>query len=174
MSNKGNLRAVTKRLATPARGPAGGISLDYSFSLATADADPGSGFLDLNNGAASSATKVFLNDQDAHGAAVGTFLGSFAIVSAVVNAKIRIQAYADPTRFLTADMSGGSSSVGYHKLNISNVFTTVGGTFAQGESLFISFDAISPVGSAGGALQGSYPNPDLNAMWYDKRAPRWK
>ena len=75
----GNTGATGSTGSTGAAGSNAGLAL--TFSTSTSDADPGGGKLAFNNGTISSASVIFIDDNDDNGVDISTFVQSWDDVS---------------------------------------------------------------------------------------------
>jgi hypothetical protein len=130
--------------------PAGGaLSFLWTFSAATADADPGPGALRVNNASVSSATAVFTDTADFFGNDLTAVLAAIATSSSAVKARLRLSVRGDPTRWVVFNVTGDATPAGYHKFTVTYVSASAPAPFAAGDVVVASFDTVGDKGTAG-------------------------
>jgi len=95
--------------------------VDYMFDLATADADPGAGYVRLNNVAWGSATYLYISKTDRNSSPIGPLIGSLMNNGS----HLRLFPTVDRTRYLEADIIGSAvDATTYWKIPIGNVIAS--------------------------------------------------
>lgn len=110
----------------------------YTLDAATADADPGVGTLRFNNASPASATQIFIDNLDAAGADVSTWLDSFGAGGVSANRGLITIQSSDGSDLFIATVTGSvTDGTGYRKLTVTPLVTS--GTFEDGQAVFIQF-----------------------------------
>lgn len=110
-------------------GSPGGSSFVYTFDTATADADPGDGFLRLNNATLASVTSIFVDLLDNDGTTITTWLDAIAL-----GARVRVYVKDAPQNYAEYRVTSVTSVAGYRKLVVTyisssgSMSTTTGNT----------------------------------------------
>jgi len=143
----GNLTTVSDFL------PAGGDAAQFTYSTTTTDSDPGSGYIRFNNATLSSATIAYVDDNEANGTDVSSWVQSFDDVTGNATNRGRIRV----TKSNTLDVwhvwkiSGAvTDASGYTKLALTYIDGS--GSIANDDKVFLSF---VPSGEDG-AIPGYY------------------
>lgn len=118
---------------------ANGRGLFYRFSSTVTDADPGGGFLRLNNLMIGSATAAFLDTLDANGATVSTIIETWDDGgNSGGRGQLWLRSIADPSDFHAFTVTGSvTTATGYRKLALTYVGGS--GTFANNDELMVDF-----------------------------------
>src|SRR5712675_106847 len=96
--------------------PYGGpITLDYLFSTATSNADPGAGYFGLNNATENTATALYIDITSNDGVAAAGVLDNLTNSSNTNKALLRIVAKNDTTKFLLFYITSKTSHTGYRE-----------------------------------------------------------
>lgn len=167
----GTFNAWNISLSAPqgAQGPIGvtgapGLAgLRFKWSTSTANTDPTSGFVKMNNAAAASATSLFISETDTNGASVGALLARWDDSTSTVKGTLLIVDSADLTKFISFTISGTITDNGAW-----DTFTISGGAGTPPANddvvavLFIptgdkgDIGLTGPTGNAGGAITIDY------------------
>lgn len=133
---------------------ANGRGLFYRFSDSVTDADPGSGYLRLNNATIGSATAGYLDNLDANGATVSTILDTWDDAGAAGGrGQLWLRSIADPTAFHAFDVTGSVvDGTGYRKLTLEYIGGA--GSFSADDELMVSFQPSGEAGLTGDAGVG--------------------
>jgi hypothetical protein len=121
----------------------------FTFSTTTTDADPGAGFLRLNNAAAASATQAFIDNVDGASATITTWLDGLDD-STQTNHRgyLRIQKVNDPAVYREFVVTGAVvDGTGYRKVPISLVQEA--GVLANNDGLVLTFSRTGNAGTDG-------------------------
>lgn len=147
--------------ASGATGPTGAfggaITLAYTFSTTTTNADPGAGTLRLNNATENTATALYVSTTDGGSSDVAALLDTFDASSNSVKANLRLVKKSDPTVWLQVNLTSRTTHTGYREFAITQTASSASSPFADGDALLLAFSrvgdvgATGPTGSAGGA-----------------------
>lgn len=117
---------------------ANGRGLFYRFSDATADADPGAGYLRVNHATITSSTAGYLDSLDANGATVAGELDTWDDSTSDTRGKLWLRSIADPSAFRVFKITGSVvDGGGYRKLTWSHLGGS--GAFAAEDELMVFF-----------------------------------
>ena len=122
--------------------PAGGDSALFTYSTTTTDADPGAGGFRMNNTTYSSVTELYIDDADANGTDVATWVQTFDDnqTNYSKRGRVRIQNAGTLTKYIVFDVTGSvTDATGYTKVTVAHVASS--GTLSDGDKVFISFVA---------------------------------
>src|SRR5206468_1525125 len=118
--------------ATGATGAVGGpVSIGYTFSTTTTDADPGSGYLRLGSATQNTATVVRASNTDSGGTGWASVLASFADSTNTVKGHVRLFKTTDPTKWLVFSVSAVASPTGYKNITVANVGSSAASPFTN-------------------------------------------
>lgn len=134
--------------ATGAQGPAGPtVANGWNFDNATTDADPGSGDFRFNNASISSATQIYIDNNERGGTVVSAYLDTWDDNgNASGRGTILLIDPSDSTIFHLFTMTGSVvDGTGYRKVTVSHVAGN--GTFTNGNEVAIAFMAFGPAGA---------------------------
>lgn len=129
----------------------GAMTLAYTFSTATADADPGAGFLRLGNATQNLATVLRVDDTDATGVNWGAFLATLAASSSTIKGQIRLANVADASKWLLFDVTALASPAGYRNITVTPIASSAASPFINGDSLILYFTRTGDKGNVGSA-----------------------
>jgi len=109
------------------------------FSTATADSDQGAGKIHLNNGTASSATIVYVDDVEAGGASINSFVDSWDdSTNTALRGTITIKKNTAPENFHIFNVTGAVTSAStYSKVAATHVLSA--GTISNSDSVSVQF-----------------------------------
>jgi len=138
--------------------------LEFNFNSLTTDSDKDSGDFWLNNATPSSATVLYLDDNDANGVDVSAFTDTWDDVSnTVARGYIYIRSLSNSGNVLVFKVSGATTdATGYSKLTVSHILTF--GTIADNTACSIQFSLSGA--DASGETEGTLASataPDLFA-----------
>ena len=133
----GNTGATGNTGSTGAAGSNAGLAL--TFSNSTSDADPGGGKLAFNNGTVSSASVIFVDDNDDNGVNISTFVQSFDDVSNVTaRGIILVTKEGTASTYAMFKVSGAvTNASGYSKIAVTHVVSN--GTFSNNDGITVQF-----------------------------------
>ena len=137
----------------------GAAELEYVFSTATGDADPGSGTIRLDSTTQNAATTLRADAEDSAGNAVAALLDAFASQPGAVKGQLLLTDANDPTNWLAFSVSAVATpgGGGYRNISISLLDSSSDSPFADGATIVLSFTPRDP--SVTGVV-GSFVNID--------------
>jgi hypothetical protein len=110
----------------------------YTFSTTTTDSDPGAGALRANNATFGSVTQLFIDNADAAGATVTTWLDSLDDSTSTVKGTLRIEQLNAPTTYQEYQVSGGvTDGTGYRKVPVTPISSN--GTLSDAASIVVTW-----------------------------------
>jgi len=128
----------------------GAVTLRYTVSTVTTDADPGNGFLRFNNATMNAASQIFIDHLDQSGASVQNLLSTFDDSTNSVKGQIRIVHATDPTKYLIFNIiSNVIAATDYSKLVLTNVSFSAASPFANNDPVVVCFTRAGDKGAAG-------------------------
>ncbi|MEO9297557.1 hypothetical protein [Devosia alba] len=144
---------------------ANGRGLFYRFSDSVTDADPGAGYLRLNNIAIGSATAAYIDDLDANGAGVAGVIDSWDDQGTPgARGQLWVRSASDPSAFHALKVTDSVvDGTGYSKLTL--VYIGGSGGFAADDELMVMFSAQGADGT--NAILGAWQGPWVTAFAYD-------
>ena len=133
--------------------------LDYVFSTTTTDSDPGSGVLRVNHGTISSASAIYIDDQDANSADVSAYLLTWDdSTNSADRGQIYITKKSAPANFAIFKVSNASTDAsGYVKLAVTHVSSS--GSFSDTDPIAVEFNRTGNAG-ADGTMSGPGSSTD--------------
>jgi hypothetical protein len=132
--------------------PGGGVTFDYLFSTATANADPGAGLFALNNATQNTATALYIDTTDNFGVAMAALLDTLDASTNTVKGSFRLTKKGNWQTFLTFNVISRSTHTGYREYSIGNTASSAASPFAANDEVLIEF---SRAGDAGGGATGT-------------------
>jgi hypothetical protein len=110
----------------------------YLFSTTTTDSDPGAGTLRANNATFGSITQLFIDNADAAGATVTTWLDSLDDSTSEVKGTLRIEQLNAPTTYREFNVTGTiTDGTGYRKVTVTPISSN--GTLSDGASIVVTW-----------------------------------
>jgi hypothetical protein len=132
---------------------ANGRGLFFHFSDTTTDADPGPGYIRLNNADPTLATAAYIDVLDADGASVSGEIDTWDDSSSLTKGKLWLRSIADPSSFHAYQITGSVvDGTGYRKLTLTYVGGS--GSFAADDELMVASARTGDAGAAGDAGVG--------------------
>lgn len=122
-------------------------ALSYTFSTTTTNADPGSGFLRLDNATASSATGIYIDDEDATGADVSGWLLAWDDSDSTIPGYITIRSKSTTSTFHIYSITSLTDNAGYMDFTVAHVDGN--GSFSASEALMVEFSRTGDKGDTG-------------------------
>ena len=134
--------------AQGADGNFGGATFDYTFDTSTTDADPGQGNLRFNNTDLSSASLMYIDDEDDNGTNIEAFLRTIDDSTSTIKGHVRVSNRLNANDFAIFTISGtNTEATGYHKVNVS--YLSGATSFSAGEDIIVTFARTGTKGDAG-------------------------
>lgn len=135
-----------------------GSAMSYTFSGATADADPGNGNIRLNNVSSSAATTIFIDNVDALSSADMTafisLLSGGNNPSSILGT-VTLRKATFPEIFAQYSVTAVTNASGYQKLTVSNKGASSAAPFTSGDSLLVDIMLSGDKGDAGEIPDGA-------------------
>lgn len=120
----------------------------FKFATATSDADPGAGFIAVNNSDLSQATTAYISKTDAFGSSAAATIASWTASTSSVKGTLKLQKVGAPGTWRSYRVSSASvDATTYYKLTLTHLSGS--GTLSASDRLSIQFFEIGDSGSAG-------------------------
>jgi hypothetical protein len=162
--------------ATGLTGSFGGITLDYRFSTSTVDQDPGVGKLAFDTADLTTASELYIDDQDQAGIDVQSFLRTIDDSTSPLKGHFRISNKTNSSDFALFTITSMQELDGYFKISVGWVNGAT--SFDEFEDIIITFARTGDVGAPGatgetgstgpagdvGATGATGPGSDLSAV----------
>ena len=156
--DKGEIGATGPQGAQGAQGPQGsqgaqgsfgGATFDYTFSSSTGTpTDLNTGRLRLNNSSVSSATKMFIDDEDDNGTDIQSFLRTIDDSTSTIRGHFKISNKSDASDFAIFTIDSAAEQSGFHEVNCAYVSGSAS-SFSNGEDILITFARTGDIGDKG-------------------------
>ncbi|MAZ72796.1 MAG: hypothetical protein CMC70_06580 [Flavobacteriaceae bacterium] len=129
------------------QGPRGQGGVEYNFESTTTDTDQGAGKVFLNNSTVASASVLYLDDLDANGVNLNTFIDTFDDSSTTsYRGSIHLVEIADPSNYAIFAVNGSVISAStYSKIPVAHQAS--GGSFTDGNAMSVLFVRTGDTGS---------------------------
>ena len=127
----------------------------FAFESTTTDTDQGAGKVWLNHGTPSSASVLYVDDVEAGGVSVNSWVDTWDDVSnAVARGYVYIASYGTTNAILVYKVTGSVSSAStYSKVAVTHVLTV--GTISDGDSIGLTFVPSGVDGAGSGDMEAS-------------------
>lgn len=146
------------------QGPQGAVGreagLKYTYLTATTTGDPGAGNFKFN-AAPSSATVMRISTYDGDTNQIATLVDSWYASTNSNKCTLFIRNVADPTAFLSVQITGGTTGPNYRTLNVS--YLNSSGTLADLDECRVEFSPIGDAGLAGPQGTQGFQGPQGSA-----------
>jgi hypothetical protein len=129
----------------------GAMAIPYTFSATTTDADPGAGYLRLDNATQNIATTIRADLAGADGSTWTSVLDTFDDSTSTVKGHIMLQKMADATKWILFSVSALASPSGYKNIAAAVVASSAASPFSDGDSIVLKFTRNGDKGDAGAA-----------------------
>lgn len=116
--------------------PIPGNAFAFTYDGTTTDADPGDGFLRLNNGTPSSVTQIYVDLSDFLGSDVSDWLDSLDDIAGSPKGRIRLYSRANQANWIDFKLTGWTTAVGYRKFTVVYVDHDGALTTDTGDTVF--------------------------------------
>src|SRR4029077_4607294 len=131
-------------------GPSGPLAgIPYTFDTTTADADPGSGLLRLDNATQNTATTIRADLLDREGRDWTAVLDTFDDSTSTVKGVITLLSEVSDTRWLTFSVSAVATPSGYRNISVTNTGSSAASPFSNGEHIRLQYDRTGDAGATG-------------------------
>ena len=135
----------------------GGFSLPYTFS-STTNSDPGPGGIRLSSATQNASTILRVDLISALGADVTAMLDSFDDSTSAVKGQVRMVKVADPTKWLSFNLTGTADPGGYRNFTVAHVSGSAASPFTNGDELVLFFTRTGDKGDTGTAGVSGFSN----------------
>lgn len=141
----------------------GAMTLRYTFSTTTTDADPGAGFLRLSSATQNASTVMRCDLLDATGATRTATLDTFDDSTSAVKGHFLLQGVADQSDFILFALTSTASPSGYRNFTVVVVDSSAASPFANGDSVVLKFARTgdASVGSGTSATSNAIPTSGM-------------
>lgn len=136
-------------LLAKAGSPGGPISIQYTFSTTTADADPGAGILRLSSATQNTSTVIRVDLLDNLGSTWTGIIDTFDDSTSEIKGFIRLSHQFDDTKWLSFTVSAVGSESGYRNITVSCVGYSAANPFAASDPLLLNFIRTGDKGETG-------------------------
>jgi len=131
------------------QGNFGGATFDYTFSDATGTpTDLNTGRLRLNNSTVSSATTIFIDDEDDNGTDIQPFLRTIDDSTSTIKGHVRISNKLNADDFALFTISSTTEQSGFHQISVGYVSGSAT-SFTNGEDIIVTFARTGDQGQKG-------------------------
>ena len=146
-------------------GAFGGATFTYGFLTDTANSDPGTGNVKFNNSNLSSATTLFIDDEDDNGTDIQSYLRTIDDSTSGIKGHFKIADLANPDDFALFTITASSTEEsGYFSIPVSYVSGSAI-SFSNGENLTVTFARTGDKGDTGiQGLQGLQGNQGVQGL----------
>ena len=125
----------------------GGATFDYTYSTTTTASDPGTGNLRFNNTTFSSATALYIDNNNDASTNLSTFLNTIDDSTSSIKGHFRMSKKFDASVFALFTISGLTDNTGWFTVTCS--YVSGSGTFANLEDIIITFARTGDKGDTG-------------------------
>lgn len=125
------------------------VGIPYTFSTTTTDADPGAGYLRLDNATQTSATTIRADLAGSDGADWTNVLATFDDSTSTVKGYLLLQKLADASKWLLFSLASMASPAGYRNFTVTNVAGSAASPFANGDAIVMKFHRTGDKGDTG-------------------------
>lgn len=139
--------ALAAAMTTIAAG--GAMAIPYIFSTTTADADPGDGYLRLNNATQNLATVIRADLAGADGSTWTSVLDTFDDSTNTVKGFIRLVKTSDASKWIVFSVSALASPTGYKNITVAVVAASSASPFVNGDMILMHFSRTGDKGDTG-------------------------
>lgn len=127
------------------------FSLQYLFSTTTTDADPGAGYLRLDNATQNAATTIRADLVTSDASTVTDLLATFDDSSSTVTGQIYLVKESDSTKWLAFNVTALASPSGYKNITVACVASSSASPFVNGDAIVLKFSRTGDKGDTGTA-----------------------
>lgn len=127
----------------------GGVTIPYTFSTTTTDADPGAGKLRLSNATQNASTVIRADLLDSAGSDWTDLLDTLDASDSAVKGVIRLLSLDDPSHWLIFDLSSRAAPSGYRNFTVICTASSAASPFANNEAIALFFSRTGDKGDTG-------------------------
>ena len=127
----------------------GAVSLQYTFSTTTTDADPGAGTVRLDNATQNTATTIRADLAGADGSDLSGVLALFDDSTSTNKGYLTIRHSTTPTKWLVFSVASVASPSGYKNVTVTCVASSAASPFANGDAVLLDFTPTGDKGDTG-------------------------
>lgn len=149
-------------------------AIPYTFSTTTTDADPGAGYLRLDNATQNLATTIRADLAGADGSTWTDVLATFDDSTSTVKGHIMLQKLADATKWILFSVSALASPSGYKNITVAVVAASAASPFANNDSIILKFTRTGDAGTPGAyATQAEMESASSNSVAVSPLSTGW-
>ena len=127
-----------------------GLAAFQTVSLAdTADSDPGGGKLKFSNTTQTSATEVYLDDEDVNGASIRAQIAKFNDSTSTIKGDLSLRDRTDQSKWLIYEVTGITQKTSYTVVTVQNGDGASASPFADADDVVIGFTRSGNKGNTG-------------------------
>lgn len=149
------VNAAVSAMAALAAG--GAVSLQYTFSTTTTDADPGAGTVRLDNATQNSATTIRADLAGSDGSDLTGVLALFDDSTSTNKGYLTIRHSTTPTKWLVFAVASVASPSGYKNVTATCVASSAASPFVNGDAVLLDFTPTGDKGDTGATGTGITP-----------------
>ncbi|HEY0845809.1 MAG TPA: hypothetical protein VGE12_10600 [Noviherbaspirillum sp.] len=131
------------------------LSIPLTFSSTTTDADPGAGYLRLDNATQNMATTIRTDLIGSDGSDWTNVINLFDDSTSTIKGFITLKKVADATKYLVFSVASLASPSGYKNITVACVASSAANPFADGDALVLEFTRNGDKGETGPAYNGA-------------------
>jgi hypothetical protein len=145
----------------------GAITIEYTFSNLTADADPGNGNLRLNSSAQNASNGIRVDLLDVHGTDWTTVLDSLDdSTNTALKGHIRVVHATDAGKWILFALTGSVvTATGYRNISVTVVSSSSTSPFTNGDPIVFAFSRTGDKGDNGTATPVDIQTFTSNGTW---------
>jgi hypothetical protein len=130
----------------------GAVTFDYNFDgSSTANGDPGSGKLRLNNATENAATALYIDLTDHNTNTMTAVLDSLDGSTSAVKGTLRFQRKTDMTKWIVFNLTSRTARTGYREFALTATASSASAPFADGDEVLVEFSRTGDMGAVGPA-----------------------
>ena len=135
----------------------GAVSLQYTFSTTTTDADPGAGTVRLSSATQNTATTIRADLAGSDGSDLTGVLALLDHSTSTNKGYITIRHSTTPTKWLVFSVASVASPSGYRNITASCVASSAASPFTNGDAVLLDFTPTGDKGDTGAPGTGVTP-----------------
>lgn len=130
-------------------------AIPYTFSTTTADADPGAGYLRLDNATQNLATTIRVDLVGSDGSTWTDMLATWDDSTSTIKGQLMLVKVGDGTKWIVFNLTALATPSGYRNLTVAVVASSAASPFAADDDLLLKFTRTGDKGETG-AAGGNY------------------